>query len=382
MERKCPICNSVKSNKLFALKMIKEKGNPLPNVYDIVSCGECGFAYANVNATQTDYNEYYASFNVYGNSNDIKQIETAKRLMYQEFSDAIEKKLSKDSKILDVGCGGGGLLMYFQEVGYSNLYGLDPSDASVENIKNHGINGICKNIFDEIDEEYVGKFDCVISTAVIEHIYDINGYMEQLKKYIKSDGYLMISAPAVEGFSKYINPIPDYFNQEHINYFSMVSIRNVLAVHGLRVVDKGFNYANNNVSLWTLATGGDCLIQRDDVSQIEIEKYLKEMREKDKSKKEKIEEILSDNEFVIWGAGAYTMQLLAEFPDLQKHIKCFIDNNTAKQGGVLNERKICSPDYLVDNKITDSIVICSMHNAMDIEKQIREMGFDNKIYII
>lgn len=52
--------------------MCLPEGNPLPTSYNVVSCSKCGFTYANVNATQKDYDNYYKNYNVYAENNDLK----------------------------------------------------------------------------------------------------------------------------------------------------------------------------------------------------------------------------------------------------------------------------------------------------------------------
>lgn len=45
------------------------------------------------------------------------------------------------------------------------------------------------------------------------------------------------------------------------------------------------------------------------------------------------------------------------------------------------DKKVCGPDELIGNR-QDVILICFMQNGQEIKKQIKEMGLNNKTYII
>ncbi len=63
--RRCPICNNEYGEVYKTIKMKLPQDVRLPDEYDVVTCEKCGFAYADVDATQDTYNTYY----VYSGSN-------------------------------------------------------------------------------------------------------------------------------------------------------------------------------------------------------------------------------------------------------------------------------------------------------------------------
>ena len=71
--RKCPICNSETVEFIREIKMTVPEEFRLPNGYDVVSCVECGFVYADTTATKEDYDHYYENCNWYGG--DVKEHE-------------------------------------------------------------------------------------------------------------------------------------------------------------------------------------------------------------------------------------------------------------------------------------------------------------------
>lgn len=114
------------------------------------------------------------------------------------------------------------------------MFGIDPSVESIELLNRSGIQGKVGNIFGEIHKELKGKFDVVACTEVLEHIYDLKEAILILQMYLKEDGYLFIDVPAVEGFEGNLLPIANYFNYEHINYFGIHALDNLLGRFGYR----------------------------------------------------------------------------------------------------------------------------------------------------
>ena len=53
--------------------MIIPEDMPIPSQYDVVSCRQCGFCFADVEANQDDYNLYYRNSNDYSQTSDLKQ---------------------------------------------------------------------------------------------------------------------------------------------------------------------------------------------------------------------------------------------------------------------------------------------------------------------
>jgi 2-polyprenyl-3-methyl-5-hydroxy-6-metoxy-1,4-benzoquinol methylase len=114
--------------------------------------------------------------------------------------DAISDFLPGDSSaILDVGCGNGALANYFIARGY-NVYGIDASSSGIEiaNRINPGrffIQNIEEmRLPDQLKDIH---FKTILSTEVIEHMYDPRGYIKFCRMALgkSSDGNLIISTP-------------------------------------------------------------------------------------------------------------------------------------------------------------------------------------------
>ena len=124
------------------------------------------------------------------------------RLAYHEYQIQIGnyylqhfvKPYTKGKKILDVGCGEGGVLTAFEKAGY-NCTGLEYSPARVEYAREKGSSNI-KFIQGNI-EEFSGdeKFDVIMMLDVIEHLDRKLQTLKNIKKISSSEGIVIISFP-------------------------------------------------------------------------------------------------------------------------------------------------------------------------------------------
>lgn len=380
LNRICPICSNSLGNQMASLDFENAENNSLPEHYDVVVCTECGFAYSDMVASQDDYNNYYSVCNNYSEAESIKNAESKNDPRFLYVVDILKRTVPFETEIIDIGCGGGELLLDLKEAGYNKLCGLDPSEKSISVLKERGFKAITANLFDPIDISY----DVVISTAVIEHIYDLNMYVNKLKSYTKAGGYVLLNAPAVEGFPIAMTPFANNFNQEHINYFSSVSLDNLMSKYGFSRCNADPYFAdgyekNQLISIYRNDnTNGEII--RDEISAHAIFEYLEKYKEEKKHQEEKLRNIMENEErIVIFGTGSFTMQLLKEYPNLKEMVLFFVDNNTNKQGSILCGKEIKSVEAVKHILPEILILICSMRNSRDIEEQLRKMSISNRV---
>jgi 2-polyprenyl-3-methyl-5-hydroxy-6-metoxy-1,4-benzoquinol methylase len=97
------------------------------------------------------------------------------------------------SRVLEVGCGEGGNLYPFLEMG-CECYGVELSEFNYNNalhfyaenpLKEH-LHFLHKNIYDVEPEDIGGTFDVVFLRDVIEHIPNQEMFMRHLKKFAQN----------------------------------------------------------------------------------------------------------------------------------------------------------------------------------------------------
>ncbi len=386
MNRVCPICSGRKADPLKKISMLLQAGNDLPGEYEVACCEKCGFVYADVDASQKLYNDYYENFNIHTEDLDVKGSDDV--MTYEAICEILKSAgIAKDTRILDIGSGRGGLLRHLQEQGgYTRLWGIDPSPKSVERLLESGINGAVANIFDDVEERLKNKFELAVSTGVIEHIYDLKGYVSQIEKYLQGERpYILLLAPNVENFPEYPTSIPSYFNHEHINYFSTVSLDNLMGQHGFRRVNDMRYFYEDEPVLLGLYRRGDAQgsIVRDEGSRVAVEKYFRMIENDGGGKAAALDGLLEEKgNFVVFGSGSYAMQLLAGCPRMLDRIAYFVDNNRDKVGMCIAGKQVKSPEELCGADRNLTIAICSMKNSGDIRKQLETMNIPNDIVVL
>ena len=105
----------------------------------------------------------------------------------------IEKKfaINSDLKILDVGCGGGLIAEPFAKIGAS-VTAIDASEKNIAVAKIHaqksGLNidyRVCAA------EEMTEKFDVVFALEIIEHVADVEKFIQSCANLVKPNGMLL-----------------------------------------------------------------------------------------------------------------------------------------------------------------------------------------------
>jgi len=104
-------------------------------------------------------------------------------------------KVNFSSRILDVGCGTGRLLLSMQRAGFEKLIGIDPFIQSDINYCN-SLNIYKKNIF-QID----GEFDLIMLHHSFEHMEQPLHVLKKLKSILAKNGVILIRIPVAGGFA-------------------------------------------------------------------------------------------------------------------------------------------------------------------------------------
>jgi 2-polyprenyl-3-methyl-5-hydroxy-6-metoxy-1,4-benzoquinol methylase len=102
------------------------------------------------------------------------------------------------ASVLDLGCGNGSFLSLFQKRGWK-LYGTDFSPTGIE-IARQSFPGIDFFLADSTAPtgdllERVGQVDVILSTEVIEHLYDPRGFLRNAYAVLKPGGMIVLTTP-------------------------------------------------------------------------------------------------------------------------------------------------------------------------------------------
>ncbi|MFT6715398.1 MAG: 2-polyprenyl-3-methyl-5-hydroxy-6-metoxy-1,4-benzoquinol methylase [Saprospiraceae bacterium] len=110
------------------------------------------------------------------------------------------KNIDKNSRVLEVGCGEGGNLSPFLDMG-CEVVGVDISTSQIEKAKEYLQEGkyekwqvIARDIY-RMSVEEVGKFDLIFLRDVIEHIPNQEEFFKIIKVFLKDEGVIFFGFP-------------------------------------------------------------------------------------------------------------------------------------------------------------------------------------------
>lgn len=148
----------------------------------------------------------------------------------------IKPILSKNKRILDIGCSSGAFLnalngLVKERVGLD----LDKSSARFASEK-IGVKVYTMPLEKtDLPKEY---FDVVFMLSILEHTKDPLGFLKQAKKYLKPDGHICVEVPNYENFLLSIYKLEEfrdfYFVEPHLFYFSPKTLAKVMHKAGFR----------------------------------------------------------------------------------------------------------------------------------------------------
>ena len=227
----CPFCEKKTATECLSYS---DRYN-LPYVSNL--CIECGLIFTSPRFTQDSYSKFYKEDyrNLYSNKFSDKNYFFDKQILKGvKLADYISDIFipSKKTRILDVGCGMGGMLVPFNEFGCTTLgvdYGEDYIRYGVEkklNIKYGSISDVSTDF----------KFDFVIYSHVFEHISDLNKELSLIKERLNTKGLLYIEVPGVLNLTDYRYDLKRYFQNAHTFNFSLSSLCNILTKNGFKLV--------------------------------------------------------------------------------------------------------------------------------------------------
>ncbi len=167
---------------------------------------------------------------------------------FQYLTGALLTLLDKNTNncILDIGCGNGYLVNFLVEKGY-NAFG---TDASAQGI------AIARQINPDrffLQDISTGKlpaelqqqqFDTILSTEVIEHLYDPGGFIEFCKQILNKKGEIIISTPyhgylknlALSLLNKWDLHFSPMWYGGHIKFWSKNTLSKALTNYGFTVI--------------------------------------------------------------------------------------------------------------------------------------------------
>ena len=150
------------------------------------------------------------------------------------------KKITKDTKLLDVGCAGGEFINTFhQRFPKNDIKGFDFSEQAIDkakksfpNLKNNFFVGNSEDFFEN------NLYDVIVLWDVIEHVWNPTEVIENQIKLLKKDGLIFFSTPYIDAnFAKLMGKFwPFMTPPEHMSFLTKKSIEKIAFKLNLNLV--------------------------------------------------------------------------------------------------------------------------------------------------
>ena len=356
VERFCPICGYDKKEVLYTRHFAAFQGVSFLTTYDVVCCDKCGGVYADNIPNQEDFEKYYEENSKYEQLFEQRLSDS----LYDSNAELLVRGLTdKNSSILDVGCGNGHLLAALKRQGYKNLKGVEPSFACAQYVKTeYGIPCVEGSFSQMSLLDNTTEYDAVILHYTLEHIVNVYEVIEAISKMINSKGLLFIGVPNLNDFNPEVNGPYQEFSTEHINYFCLESLQNMLGIFGFELVLLDL-CRQGRISCVFRKSGHIRRVKKETHSKKCINAYIKKSADLDSSIAKIITNAVSDdgNKLIVWGTGTLTLHLLATGILSANNIRAFVDSNPHYIDGAFNKIPVIAPETLT--KYNEPILISS-----------------------
>lgn len=185
---------------------------------------------------------YGANYDKQVNDSSKKVQEEESEFIAMQYEDIIEiaKQVAPGNKIIDIGCGQGNFLKFCQDRGFE-VFGLDPSPEAVKNALSLGVPAVKSDIKD-LKNNVSKKYDVAALLNVLEHLRQPAEVLKDIKENILNDnGLLIVKVP--NEFNKLQVIASQEYNlkswwvsaPQHINYFTIPDLVNLINNHGFEV---------------------------------------------------------------------------------------------------------------------------------------------------
>ncbi len=158
-----------------------------------------------VNSLKQFYEKHYA------------KLELTKHMLKRvKLTEEAIQKFGKKGSILEIGCGTGENLSYYvKKFGFYKAYGIEIASSAEDKIKENGIIPIILDINTTKIPLEDSSIDVIIFEEVIEHIYNSDLAVSEIKRILKEEGILILSTP---NLASWINRVTLLFGYQPFSH--------------------------------------------------------------------------------------------------------------------------------------------------------------------
>ena len=280
VEESCPACGESEHIVLSHKDMY---GLPMT----VAVCKSCDFVYTQKRLTDKSLIDFY--------DGEYRQLDRAipgidpfyalqqrkGELLYDflKTNDFLSQSLTESDYVIEIGCGAGGILHYFRDKGYSTV-GCDfGSEYLNYGREKHGLELIDGSLVElaPFFKKPNRKPAIVIYEQVLEHIFNLDDELIELKKLITPETLVYIGVPGIRNLehTRYEYDLLPFLQIPHLVHFDLQSLQKLMHRHGFELLSGNelvravFQYKGDKIAPLKLES-----------SVPKVETYLAEMEAK------------------------------------------------------------------------------------------------------
>ena len=375
IKRCCPVCMGAETKKVFHRDFAGMESIVPFSGYDVVQCTCCGAFYADNIGETMPLMHYYEMMSKY--ETEAFSVSQEALAEYAFAIGFLRGHIAPEQSIIDIGCGNGAMLHMLQEQGFRHLTGLEPSEKNCRGITERwGIRAVAGALGKDIPPLVGETFDVVLMEGVLEHLLDVQGNVRDALAYLKKDGALYLNVPDLAAFPD-CHDLYQQFSVEHVNFFSLPSMQNLMGAFGMTCVAYDRN-GYGVFTLWRHASEGVPARTFDQAGTADMRTYLARAEQLAAQMKARLAPYCG-REVYVWAAGTHTAMLYQLGLLDGVHVTAIIDSNANYQGKEIYGVPVIAPQELAAREPLP--IIISSQLAQDaIHTQIKEkMGLPNEV---
>jgi 2-polyprenyl-3-methyl-5-hydroxy-6-metoxy-1,4-benzoquinol methylase len=230
-DQKCSICGCDEYK--FYLE-VPNRFN-LDERFNLVQCVKCGFVFLNPRPSEDEIGKYYEAEDYQPHQLErktiLEQLYNFIRTRNNRYKRKLIERFVEGKSVLDYGCGSGEFLLEMFNSGWQ-VSGVEPAQKPREFANEQNL-----NVHNQIDQ-ITDRFNVITLWHVLEHVYDLQKLIGQLKERLQKDGILVLALPNLKSYDaqKYNSSWVAYDAPRHVSHFCPGDIERLFTEFGFRII--------------------------------------------------------------------------------------------------------------------------------------------------
>ncbi len=363
-----PIANFPVAKKKLS-KFAKKKKIYLQKQLKISICKKCEYLQLKEKANENVLDVIYSKFYRYPSAILNQFTPSRDNFFLKKLYKTID--LNSIKNVLEIGCYDGYILNKIkQKYSKLNVFGCEPSKGA--DIANKFNLNVKKTFFDNSTFKNK-KFDLIIIRHTLEHIYDLEKILNDIKSNMKDNSVLSIEVPNINFYLK--NGLLEVFSFQHLHYFSNTSFYQIANKYNFKV-SRTIETPENLIIFFTLGKN------KTKVKSKIFSKNSNLFKLKLKKNINKINVIISKykkQEYALWGAGGFAIAALKLYKIKTSSKTLFIDKDPLKSGLSFQGVNAVIKKVNYEEIKKKSLIIITSYYTSEILSEIKKIKFKGKV---